>query len=90
MSHNYVTLRFKIISHVPDENQKHMIWEALNVISSKTCITYKKLEPGFKDSFYVMVESGDGCSSNVGFNRDVVHISLNIEVRTEEKIMMQN
>lgn len=50
------------------------------MISSKTCIKFKILEPNFTELDYVNVISKPSCSSNVGYKKGEIEMSLFTEV----------
>jgi Astacin (Peptidase family M12A) len=70
----------KIRFFFSDNSQKNQILSALNLISSQTCIKFVQLFPGFNEQAYVLIRSGGGCSSEVGYRAGAIHMSLNIEV----------
>jgi hypothetical protein len=79
----------KIRFFFPDDNQKIQILSALNLISSQTCIKFVQLFPGFNEEAYVLIRSGGGCSSEVGYRAGEIQMSLNIEVSVELLKMVQ-
>lgn len=50
------------------------------MISSKTCIQFKFLEPNFTELDYVNITSRPACSSNVGYKKGEVTMSLYTKV----------
>lgn len=52
----------------------------LEMISSKTCVKFKIMEPNFTELDYVNITSRHACSSNVGYKKGEVAMSLFIEV----------
>lgn len=70
----------KTVLHPSDHSQKNQILSVLEIISSKTCVKFKILETNFTELDYVNVTSRPACSSNVGFKKGEVAMSLYIEV----------
>lgn len=64
-----------------DPAQKMFILSALRLISGRSCVKFKILEPNFTESDYANVTSGPGCSSHVGYRPGETHVSLNEKVR---------